>query len=800
MRASTRALLAALLLAAGPGLGPAAGAPLASPLRVEVAGDGPVAVTGRALAAAGWIGPIDVRRLRLTRAGQPVALHVLRADPATSAMAPLAPTDAVRFVGRAADSPFAAVRSYQMAYGGPDGPGPGWTARPAAPDAGAPEVREVPAEAVIEEDTVYLADFRPGGGDRWAWDRALGPGEARQVALDVGPATSAPARVTVALQGATDDPAHAPDHRARLRLGGAVLAEAAFDGFDGAALSAWLPEGALAGPPPALRLESVPGGALVDGWHLDRVHVAFQARLDAPLGRVSFLRPAAQDDRPITYRLGGFPGAAPPRITVLDATDPDRPVRLEGVVVAPEAAAGPGGGPGSGEGSGQGPPTWSARFTDRAPAGTRYLAWAEVPALEPAGPGAPAPEPSIPDAPGSRWPAAPTAVLPADDAVLPTAGGWLIIAGDGLAPALAPLVAARARQGLRPAVADVRAVYQAFGDGTPDPAAIQRFIRHAVTTWRPAPRAVVLVGEANLDHRGGYARARGSAGPPNRLPALQVELADGTAATSDWPLADVDGDGAPDVAIGRLPGATLDEVARVAGKLARRAMARIDEPEPRIVLVTDGARPDAFPAAAEGWARAAAGAAPTALRLYATSPSTPPDLPAAIRGALRDGARVVGYIGHGNVDTWAPWPGAGGRLLGTADLLALPTGDRLGLLVSATCLNAWFDHPVKATSLAEAWLLAPGGGTAAFAPTGYARLEGQAALVEHLLARLSQDPTAPLGDAVLHVLRAADAGAYGPEVAEAARAFAFLGDPAAPLVAAAERGGETTLWLPFGWR
>ena len=200
--------------------------------------------------------------------------------------------------------------------------------------------------------------------------------------------------------------------------------------------------------------------------------------------------------------------------------------------------------------------------------------------------------------------------------------------------------------------------------------------------------------------------------------------------------------------------------------------------------------------------------APEAVRLYGAAAGQPAALPAAVRAALVAGARIVGYVGHGNVDTWASWPGPGGRLLGAADVAALPApspaaggvgagAGGLGLLVSATCLNAWFDHPVKAVSLAEAWLLAPGGGTAAFAPTGYARLEGQAELVRRVLERVGRGaPGEPLGDALLDVLRAADGGRFGPEVADAARAFALLGDPAAPLAPRAGPGDPARTWLP----
>jgi hypothetical protein len=72
-----------------------------------------------------------------------------------------------------------------------------------------------------------------------------------------------------------------------------------------------------------------------------------------------------------------------------------------------------------------------------------------------------------------------------------------------LAPALEPLVAQRRAAGLRVRVVELQAIYDDFGDGRPDPAAIQRFLNHTLTAWpAPAPAYVLLVGDGSYDPRG----------------------------------------------------------------------------------------------------------------------------------------------------------------------------------------------------------------------------------------------------------------------------------------------------------
>jgi hypothetical protein len=365
---------------------------------------------------------------------------------------------------------------------------------------------------------------------------------------------------------------------------------------------------------------------------------------------------------------------------------------------------------------------------------------------------------------------------------------WLAIGHADLLPALEPLAAWRRAQGLRTRLIDVQDVWDEGAFGSPDPAALAALLAHARRTWRPAPRYVLLVGEANLDHRGADAARRRQPGPPDLLPAWTLERADGRVQSSDLPYADPAGTGVlPEgLALGRLPGASVEQVAAAVAKILAWEEASGGAGSVRATrraLLVDDASSRAVGDTSAAIAARLASTLPVTRLDGARWRTTGEDLPAALHGELAAGAWLVGYVGHGNADTWANWP-VGGRLLHAHDLEDLPAAPR-GLLVAASCLNGAFDHPVKAGSLAERWLLAPGGGVAAWAPSGYTRLPAQAALIDALAAGIAADlaPGPPdasrLGDLVAAARRAALA--ERPDRREASLGMVLFGDPAMPL-------------------
>ena len=107
-----------------------------------------------------------------------------------------------------------------------------------------------------------------------------------------------------------------------------------------------------------------------------------------------------------------------------------------------------------------------------------------------------------------------------------------------------------------PAIA-IDDVYWAFTDGEPDPLAVREFLAFATQEWETAPRFVTLVGKGNLDYRD-LMGLGGNWLPPALAPT------DGGLFPSDSMLGEVVGDdGMPEIAIGRLPITTGEELSRI---------------------------------------------------------------------------------------------------------------------------------------------------------------------------------------------------------------------------------------------
>ena len=141
---------------------------------------------------------------------------------------------------------------------------------------------------------------------------------------------------------------------------------------------------------------------------------------------------------------------------------------------------------------------------------------------------------------------------------------YLLIAPRAFLAAAEPLLERRRDQGLAARGVAFEEIADAFGHGQPSAEAIHSFLAYAFRgSWtRPSPRYVLLLGDSSYDPRNFMGTS-----PPSPLPALWTKTSYLWTA-SDPLLAAVNGDDAlPDLAIGRLPAATVEEAQRLVAKL-----------------------------------------------------------------------------------------------------------------------------------------------------------------------------------------------------------------------------------------
>ncbi len=351
-------------------------------------------------------------------------------------------------------------------------------------------------------------------------------------------------------------------------------------------------------------------------------------------------------------------------------------------------------------------------------------------------------------------PLAVTANVPSTWADAKNGADWVVISHGSLTRAVADLQKAREAQGLRTAVVDVEDVYDEFGFGEKSPAAIRSFLALAKTTWKTPPRFVLLLGDGSQDPRD-YLGFGSDLVPTKLVDTETVETA-----SDDW-MADVDGDGKADVALGRLPAGSEAEVRAMVAKIVRH------ETAPRglekALFVADTAVVSNF-AYQNSKLRELV---PPSVSVAAADADTLGD--AATRTAILDsiaqGVDLVHYSGHGTIDHWR------GNLLTVADAPSLRNADRLPIVTVANCLTGIFQEPLM-DGLGEALVAAPdAGAVAVWGSSGTTGVPGQETLMTEFMKALFGESEATIGEAA----RRAKATVDDPDVRST---WILLGDPA----------------------
>ncbi|HEY4575819.1 MAG TPA: C25 family cysteine peptidase, partial [Thermoanaerobaculia bacterium] len=335
---------------------------------------------------------------------------------------------------------------------------------------------------------------------------------------------------------------------------------------------------------------------------------------------------------------------------------------------------------------------------------------------------------------------------------------YVVIAPASMRDAAERLADTRRAQGMAAIVADLDQVMDAFNGGVSNPHAIQAFLAYAHTQWSQGPRYVALAGAGTYDYRNllGFG--------DDLLPPLMIQTDSGLF-PSDNQFGDVDGDGLPEVAVGRIPVLSAAELDAYTNKLTAYESTAPANWTGKAVMTADATDRGAdFGADSDE----VAGQIPPAYqvdRVYLK------DLPlAAARGqlmaAIGGGTAFLNYMGHGALDRLS----AGG-LLTSADVPGLGNNGRLPVLTAMTCTINRFEVP-GIPSLGEALVKdGQGGAAAAWGPTGLSA-NGEAKL---LAERFYHAGDARLGDRLLRAITDFRTLGGNPDLP---RLYVLLGDPA----------------------
>jgi hypothetical protein len=548
--------------------------------------------------------------------------------------------------------------------------------------------------------------------DVWLWDLLFAP-TSKDYVYPVSELAAAdePARLEVRLQGASDLGA-SPDHHVRLRVnGGAVLAETFFEGKRPVALTAEIPGGVLREGENQLEIENVGDTeAAYSMVMLDRFAMTYPRRLRAEGGKLEG-----------TFTQSGVAELSDlPQAHLLDVTEP--PARwLVGAEASPSGM----------------------RFAVEA--GRRYLAVAGEAVLSP----------EVRKVERSRL----------EDTR--NRADYLVLGPQSYLPAARPLLELRQSQGLLGRFVAIEEIYSEFGHAEATPQAVQEFLSYAYHHWRkPAPRYVLLLGDGTYDFKDYL-----GTGVANRVPPYLVKTSYLWTA-SDPAYAAVNGeDILPDLAIGRLPAATVEEARAMVEKVVAYETSGSLTAGPAVLVADNPDQAGDFEAVAEEIATSVL-ADRSPRRIYLARLGVEPTRQ-AVTQAFDEGASLLSYVGHGGIHLWAQE-----NIFNNSQVGTLAVQRQQPLVLTLNCLNGYWHFPYF-NSLGEELVKAEGrGAIAAFSPSGLSLNQPAHLFHQMLLTELVSRKHRRLGDALLAAQAAyADSGAF-PELL---RIYHLLGDPALAL-------------------
>ena len=311
------------------------------------------------------------------------------------------------------------------------------------------------------------------------------------------------------------------------------------------------------------------------------------------------------------------------------------------------------------------------------------------------------------------------------------AADYLIIAPDMFSDGAAQLAAYRQQKGLGTLVASLDDIYNEFSYGVPTPDAIKQLLGTAMTQWSGKPKYAVLIGDGTYDYRDLLQKH------DNLVPPMLVSTAYGLFC-SDTAFSDLDGSGVPQIAIGRLPVKTADQLTAVLAKIKSYA-------KPTSGGATRGAADRRRSRQRRQLHRCHLQVNTTLVAQYSNNVvSCSQDVNVirqTIQSNLNAGVDLFNYIGHGAIDRF----GNSGYLM-SGDVASLQDGGHLPVVVAVTCVAGQYSVP-GADCLAEYLTLQNGGGAiAVIAPTGLSVNQDASRLNLRLMRLLNVNSGPGLGD------------------------------------------------------
>ena len=597
------------------------------------------------------------------------------------------------------------------------------------------------ATAHAEENLRYWARWSttPGTDATWFWnllDTYQTPiTHTYPFTLSVPSSIPHTATLTLGVAARVHDPFVNPDHHLRLTVNDTIAGEVTWDGPTGAVLSVTFAATAL--NPGFNEVHVTVLTDLSDDHEIfvDWLEIAFRCEHVAEGDALAWSTPLSGATG---VTLTGF---TTDTIHLYDITHPLTPTRL---VSATTFLSGT---------------SYAVTMSDTAPAGTAYLAVAKG---------------AILDTP------TPTSYYPPADLLDPTKGAdEIIIAPAQFITALQPLSALRQSQGLRVHIVDVNDVYAFFNGGVVHPEAIRSFVSYAYDNWPGDPLSyLLLVGDGNFNPKGYNPQAYGEPVPTLIPPYLEfADITQGEVPV-DSRYGDLDWDGMPEVAVGRIPANSVEQVDGVVAKIITYESTPSALWKGRVLLVADDydSAGDTFKSSLEKLRQDYVSSEFEVHTIYLDDYGSVPSATRELTQTWSQGAALLTYAGHGAVNQWAHEP-----LLINTQLASLAGTEGLPFVISMDCWDGYWMFPPKHPAFGNQdihstgeWattVLTDRGAIAVFGPAGLGHLEIEEIAAQAMYNEMFYNGTRRIGD-ITQAGRQAIAWSYN------GKTYTLLGDPA----------------------
>jgi uncharacterized repeat protein (TIGR01451 family) len=628
---------------------------------------------------------------------------------ATAGPGGFGPQAAINFYGTAIDTVFSGTRVYWLVASQTQGARiPQLLASTGSnqPPAG------YPATVELRQHTVYFSALLTTNGENF-FGAIVSPTPLEQLLAvpHLNTASTQAARLEVVLQGVIT----AFPHDVTVALNGTTIGHVIFTGQNQGNLSVDVPPGMLQAGINTVTLTAQNGD--YDTSLVDYIRITYPHKYVADSDQLKFTGRAGDE-----VQVSGFTSAP----TVLDITDPNRPVQL-----TPQISS----------------------------TGGNYQIAVQVP-FTTTNPVAPARHTLL--AVGNDQVASASGVWPNHPSHWhsPQAGADIaMVTSAEFAGTLAPLVRAHQAQGKSSAVVPVIDLYDEFNFGERTPLAIRQFLQTATKNWKKPPTYLLLNGRASLDPRNYL-----GLGNLDLVPTSIVPTASLMTASDDW-FSDFNGSGMPTIATGRLPVGTVEEATTVIGKIVAYEGQSTNGPwTANALMVADKDDTESFTQDSQA-VQAQLPATMQATDVFVDTVGTTA-AQTDILNAINSGQALVNYLGHGSEDQWS-----GSDIFDTNSVSSLTNASQLPVFLIMNCLNGFFQD-VYSQPLGVTLLLAPNGGAVAVvASTGLNQPAPQTTLDTLVVQNALNANATTLGESIVK------AKSQISDL-DVRKTFVLLGDPA----------------------